>query len=72
MHRRADWRRICTHLNYTYEEAARALSVHRMTIRHWVKRGGLPLLAARRPHLILGPDLIAFFAADRHASVMAD
>jgi len=65
MNRRADWRRIRTHLSYTYEEAARALSVHRMTVRHWVKHSGLPVLAARRPHLILGAGLIAFLKARR-------
>lgn len=67
MNRRADWRRIRTHLSYTYEEAARALSVHRMTVRHWVKHCGLPVLAVRRPHLILGADLIAFLKARRTA-----
>lgn len=67
MNRRADWRRIRTHLSYTYEEAARALSVHRATVRHWVKHCGLKVLAVRRPHLILGADLIAFLKVRRAA-----
>jgi excisionase family DNA binding protein len=67
MNRRADWRRIRTHLNYTYEEAARALLVHRVTVRHWVKHCGLKVLAVRRPYLILGADLVAFLKARRAA-----
>ena len=38
-----------------------------MTVRHWVKRCGLPVLAERRPHLILGSDLVAFLKARRAA-----
>jgi hypothetical protein len=65
MNRRADWRRIRTHFSYTYEEAARALGVHRNTARHWVKCCGLPVIAERRPHLILGGDLKTFLQARR-------
>ena len=67
MNRRADWRRIRTHLSYTYAEAALTLSVHRVTVRHWVKHCELKVLAVRRPHLILGADLIAFLKARRAA-----
>jgi excisionase family DNA binding protein len=67
MNRRADWRRIRTHLSYTYEEAARALRVHRMTVRQWVKHCGLPVQAERRPHLILGAELKAFLKAQRES-----
>jgi excisionase family DNA binding protein len=65
--RRADWRRIRSHLSYTYEEAARVLSVHRMTVRHWVKHCGLPVLAEKRPHLIQGETLKTFLR-DRRTS----
>jgi transposase-like protein len=39
--RRADWRRIKAKYSYTVEEAARALNLHRNTVRNWVRRGGL-------------------------------
>ena len=50
--RRADWRRIKGKTSYTFDEAARALNIHRNTVRHWVKTGGLPALTGSRPHLI--------------------
>lgn len=65
--RRPDWRRIKSKLSYTIEEAARALGLHRNTVRHWVKKGGLPALTETRPHLILGSDLVAFLQARRAA-----
>jgi hypothetical protein len=46
------------HRNYTVEEAARLFSVHRNTVREWIKRG-LPVIAGH-PVLILGRDLGAF------------
>jgi hypothetical protein len=52
-------RRVKIHYNYTVEEAARLLSVHRNTIRRWIKNG-LPILSQSKPHLILGRDLAAF------------
>ena len=66
--RRADWRRIKSLLSYTVDEAARKLEVHRGTVRHWIKAQGLPVLTDRRPHLILGRDLVAFLRARREAS----
>jgi hypothetical protein len=51
--RRPDWRRIKTLRSYTIDEAARLLRIHRNSVRYWIK-GGLPVLADRRPHLILG------------------
>jgi L,D-transpeptidase catalytic domain len=41
--------------------------VHRGTVRHWVKCQGLPVLTDRRPHLILGCDLVAFLKARRQS-----
>lgn len=64
MARRLDHRRISKHRNYTVEEAARRLSVSRVTVRRWIA-GGLPALDDQRPMLILGGDLIAFLAARR-------
>jgi hypothetical protein len=65
--RRADWRRIKGKYSYTTEEAARALKLHRNTVRNWVRRGGLPALTGSRPHLILGSVLIEFLKARRLA-----
>jgi excisionase family DNA binding protein len=63
--RRADWRRIKGKYSYTIEEAARALSLHRNTVRNWVRRGGLAAMTGSRPHLILGAVLIEFLKARR-------
>lgn len=52
------------HQNYTTEEAARLLSVHRNTVRRWIK-DGLPCLTEQKPFLILGRDLFAFLTAKR-------
>jgi len=65
--RRADWRRIKGKLSYTIDEAAHALGTHRNTVRHWVKKVGLPAMTEARPHLILGGDLVAFLRARRTA-----
>lgn len=58
--RRADWRRIKSKTSYTFDEAARALNIHRNTVRHWVKTGGVQALTGSRPHLIIGADLVRF------------
>jgi excisionase family DNA binding protein len=63
--RRPDWRRIKGKLSYTIDEAARALGTHRNTVRHWVKKAGLPAMTESRPHLILGAELVAFLQARR-------
>ncbi len=60
MARRPNWRAIKTHRNYTADEAARALGVAKVTVRRWIKDKGLPAITDRRPHLILGSDLIAY------------
>lgn len=52
------------HRNYTVEEIARLLGVHRNTVREWIKRG-LPTSDDRRPTLVLGRDLVAFLQAKR-------
>jgi hypothetical protein len=53
MARRASPRKIKTHNQYTYEQAADALGVSVQTVRMW-RKAGLPVLASQKPHLILG------------------
>jgi excisionase family DNA binding protein len=65
--RRADWRRIKSKRSYTFDEAARALGIHRNTVRHWVKKAGLPAMTGSRPYLIHGGDLVTFLQAQRTA-----
>lgn len=62
--RRADPRQIKVHRPYSVDEAARALGVHRNTVRAWIEQG-LPALATRRPTLILGSELRSFLEARR-------
>lgn len=61
MARRANARAIRKHRTYTVDEAARALKVHKGTVRRWIKNG-LPALTDQRPALILGSELIAFLS----------
>jgi excisionase family DNA binding protein len=65
--RRADWRRIKGKYSYTTEEAARALNLHRNTVRNWIRRGGLAAMTGSRPHLILGAVLVEFLKGKRLA-----
>ena len=65
--RRADWRRIKSKYSYTVEEAARALNLHRNTVRNWIRNGGLAAMTGSRPHLILGAVLIEFLQRKRLA-----
>jgi hypothetical protein len=51
------------HRNYSVEEAATLLGVHRNTVRHWIKRG-LPVVAGH-PILILGGALRTFLDQQR-------
>jgi len=55
------------HRNYTVEEAANLLEVHKNTVRQWIKQG-LPVIDDKRPMLILGPDLFDFLQAKRTKS----
>lgn len=65
MARRPNWRAIKTHRNYTADEAARALGVAKVTVRRWIDSGALPAMKERRPHLVLGADLIGLGKARR-------
>jgi excisionase family DNA binding protein len=67
MSRRLNPRLVKIHRNYTVEEAARTLRVHRNTVRNWVKQG-LPTIDSRRPTLIHGEDLRGFLQSRRRRS----
>jgi excisionase family DNA binding protein len=54
--RRIDPRRAKTHYSYTVAEAAALFSVHRNTVRNWIRRG-LRTVSAGRLVLILGSEL---------------
>jgi hypothetical protein len=58
--KRVNSNRIKTHRSYTTRELADALSVHKNTIRNWV-RGGLPALLTQ-PVLYHGGSVRAFLA----------
>jgi len=62
--RRPNNRLVKTHRNYTVEEIARLFSIHKNTVRAWVKVG-LPTSDQMRPMLILGRDLRAYLQARR-------
>ncbi len=53
MAKRLSPRKIKTHNQYTYEQAADALGVSVQTVRLW-RLAGLPVLDSQKPHLILG------------------
>ena len=52
------------HHSYTVDETSRLFSVHKNTVRHWLKLG-LPTNDDSRPCLILGRDLRAFLESRR-------
>jgi hypothetical protein len=52
-------RLIKIHRNYTVEEFARALKVHKNTVRAWIKLG-LPTIDRKRPMIIHGQDAKRF------------
>ena len=62
--RHPNHRRVKLHRNYTVEEIASLLFVHKNTVREWVKLG-LPVIDNKRPMLILGQELAAFLQARR-------
>jgi excisionase family DNA binding protein len=66
--RRPNWRRVKSLRCYTIDEAARALGVHRNSIRHWIKKDGLRAFTDQRPYLIQGGDLATFLQERRAAS----
>lgn len=57
--------RVKSHRNYSVEEVATLFSIHKNTVRGWIKAGGLPTCDDKRPILILGCDLKAFLRTRR-------
>jgi excisionase family DNA binding protein len=66
--KRLSGRNVKQHRSYTVDEAARLLNVHKVTVRNWIKAGGLPALAEQRPTLILGRELKRFLTQRRAAA----
>lgn len=64
--RRINPRLIKIHRAYSADEAARALGVHKNSVRGWIKKG-LPVVDGGRPVLILGHELRAFLDRKRKA-----
>ena len=62
--RHPNHRLVKIHRSYTVEEIVELFSVHKNTVRGWVK-AGLATSDDRRPMLILGRDLAAFLQARR-------
>lgn len=65
--RHPNYRLVKTHRNYTVDEAATVLHVHRNTVSNWTKHG-LKIIDSQRPRLIHGGDLSAFLLARRVAA----
>jgi DNA-binding XRE family transcriptional regulator len=65
MARRPNARRIKIHRNYTIDELARTVGVHKNTVRTWIKQG-LATVDDQRPTLILG-SAAALFLEERRS-----
>lgn len=65
--RKHNHRLVKIHRNYTVEEAAELLGVHKNTIREWIRRG-LETIDERRPMLILGHVLTDYLIKRRKAN----
>jgi hypothetical protein len=57
-------RLVKVHRSYSAEEVARLLSIHKNTVRNWLKEG-LATIDDRRPMLILGRELSQFLQERR-------
>lgn len=62
-------RRVKTHRNYSVEEVARLLGVHKNTVRDWIRLRGLATVKdQQRPQLVLGHELAEFLTKRRQAN----
>jgi len=64
MGKRANPMAVKAALSYDINEAARALGVTPATIHNWIK-DGLPVMAARKPYLILGTSIRDYLRTKR-------
>ncbi|MBU1140021.1 MAG: helix-turn-helix domain-containing protein [Proteobacteria bacterium] len=62
--RHPNHRLVKIHRSYAVEEVAKMLSVHKNTVRHWIK-DGLATIDDNRPMLILGEELVTFIKKRR-------
>ena len=62
--RHPNHRLVKIHRSYTVEDVANLFSIHKNTVRRWVK-SGLATCDEKRPMLILGHDLVEFLQARR-------
>lgn len=67
MGRRANPMSVKAALTYEIGEAAAALGKSTATIRNWIK-DGLPVMASRKPYLILGADIRVYIKAKSKAA----
>jgi hypothetical protein len=67
MSRHPNYRLVKIHRNYTVEQIASLLNVHKNTVRGWVK-SGLSTIDRQRPTLILGSVLSCFLKDRRQRS----
>jgi hypothetical protein len=65
MRRHPNYRLVKIHRNFTVEEIAQLLNVHKNTVRNWFKQG-LPTIDRQRPTLVLGSTLSRFLQERRH------
>jgi hypothetical protein len=61
-------RRIKIHFNYTVEQIARILGVHKHTVRRWEKAGLRSIGDGGRPRLYRGPEIRRFLDERRESS----
>jgi hypothetical protein len=64
---RPNHRLVKIHYSYSVEDVAALFSIHKNTVREWLRRG-LPALDRKRPLLILGSALAEFLRARRQAA----
>lgn len=62
--RHPNYRLVKIHRSYAVEEVADLFSIHKNTVRNWLKNG-LALVDSKRPLLILGNDLVEFLIKRR-------
>ncbi|WP_394705941.1 helix-turn-helix domain-containing protein [uncultured Hyphomonas sp.] len=60
MAHKPNWRAIRIHRSYSVDEAARTLGVAKVTVRRWIRRGGLHVIDDCKPTLILGAELSTY------------